>query len=83
MIATKMEKELIADEIYQRLLDLFYVHGKAKAMELVEKVIGTIDRNDTDDILHLHYTLEMVSGDFIQIIGRHRRGKKNEIQHDP
>jgi hypothetical protein len=78
MIATKREKELIADEIYQRLLDLFYVHGKAKAMELVGKVIGTIDQNDTDDILHLHYTLKMVSGDFIQIIGRHRRGENEK-----
>jgi hypothetical protein len=75
MIATKKEKELIADEIYQRLLDLFYMHGKAKSMELVEQVIGIIDENNTDDMLHLQYELKMVSGDFIQIIGRGRREK--------
>jgi hypothetical protein len=78
MIATKMEKELIADELYQRLLDLFYIHGKAKAMELVEQTIGIIDENNTEDRVFLNYSLEMVSGDFIQIIGRHRRGENEK-----
>jgi hypothetical protein len=75
MIASEEEKELIAEEIYQRILDMFHVQGKIKARELVEKIIGSINEKYSDDHLHLSYEFHMVSGDFIQIIGRHRRKK--------
>lgn len=79
---TDKEQKRLENEILERIKDLLYIKGEQAIHGVVEnlkkrKVI--LPKNDT---FNFHYNVEMLFDDFMQIIGRIRRKKEEQVHKE-
>src|SRR5512143_1436888 len=70
---TEEEKELIIDELHKRMMDMIYMNGRERVTEKLEPHWSHLDLCDTRQTITFSYSIEMVTGDIIQVLGRKRR----------
>ena len=75
MKITAKEREILIKELAERVRDMIYINAEKRVARMIDSIIGDIDEVVTDDPIEVTYTINMVSGDIIQIIGRERRNK--------
>jgi len=72
---TKEEKELVINELAERMKDMVYMNAKVKAREVVEQALRM--KLNSDEKVVVTYEFEFVFNDIIQIVGRRRRKRKD------
>lgn len=70
---TEEEKELIIDELTQRIRDLLSITLRPKVASTLGEMWEYLDPLDTKDEIVLTYKIEMCAGDVFQVLGRLRR----------
>jgi len=68
---TKEEKELVINELAERMKDLVYMNAKARAKEAVEQALRM--KLDPDERIVVTYEFKFTFNDIIQMVGKKRR----------
>lgn len=72
----RRESQIIRAEICERMKDIVYANADRQAAIIAEKArTGEYDLHETTVGIVVHYTIEMVVGDLLQILARHEMGK--------
>lgn len=71
------ETKFLIDEVAKKVKNLIYIQARGVASEVVNgmKVVKDLDHLDK---IELAYTIDMIGGDFMEIIGGFRRGDEGE-----
>ena len=64
------EQELVLDELWERLKDIAFMHGKDRLRLALDGMHTILDEND---IVTIGITVEFLITDVMQIVGRKRR----------
>jgi len=73
---TEEEKEILINEIAERMKDIIYMEGKDTAREVLEHILQR-DFESSSDTITISFEFRFSYGDLVQILGRHRRGNKD------
>jgi hypothetical protein len=67
----EIEKDLLAEEIYSRLKDIFFINSEKRIEEFME-IFSSMSFGNKD-IIKFNYEVTMLGYDILQIVGRIRR----------
>jgi len=80
VVLTEEEKEIIVDEIANRMKDIVFMNAGKRAAEIVPLI--DFNSEDTGSEVQFVYTINFLVNDFIQILGRKRRDEIEDMIRD-
>ncbi|RLF03884.1 MAG: hypothetical protein DRJ60_07910 [Thermoprotei archaeon] len=69
---TEEEKEILINEIAERMKDVIYMDAKEEARKVLEYILEK-DFQSSSDSITINFEFKFVYSDLVQILGRYRR----------
>ena len=74
---TEEEKEILINEIAERMKDVIYIDAKEEARKVLECILEK-DFQSSSDTIRINFEFRFSYGDLVQILGRKRRGVEDK-----